>query len=233
MSPIRTNAKEGNRAYRFFGAGILGSTLLHVIAIGGIVVLWHSRLTIRNIIPAEIIMLRTREGLPDSIKMSTIPHASQSVVGEAKKNPIPVGAAALEDRRRGYAFQAASEVINPDIASLRVNRAAKDAELHGLNVTDVINLLRAQIERCWFPPLGARPPNDLGIDVHIVLSIDGSIAEPPKLIVSGNNFDNNRAQAFVEAAQRAIYTCGPYKLPAADFSVWHEVDAPRFFPIER
>ena len=232
-SSIRANADETSRAYRFFGAGILGSSLLHLVTIGGIVILWHSRLTVRNVIPVEIVMVRTRESSSKSKEIPTPLQAFQSVVGNAKRNPVPIEDAAPELVRSNYAFQAASKVANSNIASLMVSQAANDPEAHALADVDVINLLRAQIERCWFPPSVAPPPKGFGIDLHIALNIDGSIAEPPKLIASGSGFDNDRTQAFIEAAQRAIYTCGPYRMPAAEYSLWHEVDVPRFFPIEK
>lgn len=90
---------------------------------------------------------------------------------------------------------------------------------------DLIDSLRNQIAQCWTPPVGAPHPEQLRPQFRLFLNRDGSVAQPPQLtaesaaMAAGNPY----YRAAVEAARRAIMTCGPYKLPADKYNVWNDI----------
>lgn len=97
---------------------------------------------------------------------------------------------------------------------------------------DLVDLLRSQIQQCWSPPVGAPNPEQLIVQFHLFLNPDGSVAQPPQLTadsaaaVARNPF----TRAAADAAERAIYTCAPYKLPADRYAQWREINPMIFDP---
>ncbi len=89
---------------------------------------------------------------------------------------------------------------------------------------DLVDALKNQIEQCWSSPAGAPHPEQLIVYVELSLNPDGSVARPPQLTVqssaavSGNPF----MAAARDAAIRAIYVCGPYKLPVDRYADWRD-----------
>lgn len=80
-----------------------------------------------------------------------------------------------------------------------------------------------QIKRCWNPPI---PSNRHGVvvvrlDVH--LNVDGQVAAPPRHD-SQLDISDPYVHAAAEAATRAVYSCAPYKLPAARYQEWQEIE---------
>jgi hypothetical protein len=97
---------------------------------------------------------------------------------------------------------------------------------------DLQDALRSQIRPCWSPPIGAPHPEELVVDFDLFLNPDGSVAQPPQL--TGDSAAavarNPYVRAAKDAAERAIYECAPYKLPAGQYSVWREINPFRFDP---
>lgn len=97
---------------------------------------------------------------------------------------------------------------------------------------DLQDALRSQIAQCWSPPVGAPRPEELVVDFDLLLNSDGSVAQPPQLVASSAAAaaDDPYTRAAAEAAQRAIYECAPYKLPADRYSQWREINPFHFDP---
>lgn len=92
---------------------------------------------------------------------------------------------------------------------------------------DLVDALRSQIAQCWSPPVGAPNATDLVVDFDVMLNPDGSVARAASDALSSSN---SYTKAAANAAQRAIYTCQPYKLPADRYSQWHEINPFHFDP---
>jgi hypothetical protein len=92
---------------------------------------------------------------------------------------------------------------------------------------DLQDELRSQIQPCWSPPVGAPHPERLIVKFDLFLNPDGSVAQPPQLI--GNSSDPYFTAAK-DAAERAIYTCAPFKLPADQYAQWREINPFIFDP---
>jgi outer membrane biosynthesis protein TonB len=97
---------------------------------------------------------------------------------------------------------------------------------------DLQDALRSQIAQCWSPPVGAPRSEELVVDFDLFLNPDGSVAQPPQLVANSAAAaaGDPYTRAAAEAAQRAIYECAPYKLPADRYSQWREINPFHFDP---
>jgi colicin import membrane protein len=84
-----------------------------------------------------------------------------------------------------------------------------------------IDALRAQIRRCWNPPVGAADAREMRAEFNVKLRPDGSLAADPVLLEHGTG---PYFQVFAESAMNAVRRCQPYNLPAAKYEVWKDID---------
>ncbi len=83
-----------------------------------------------------------------------------------------------------------------------------------------LDLLKAQISRCWNPPIGIKGAEKHIASLFISLNRDGSLTRRPVPIkATGTNVE----KIFVESAVRAVMQCAPYNLPVANYKVWKEL----------
>lgn len=83
-----------------------------------------------------------------------------------------------------------------------------------------LDALRAQIQRCWNPPIGAQGADDLLVTVAMSLNPDGSVSGGPQVL---NSSSNPFFQAAADSAKRAVLRCQPYNLPYDKYETWREV----------
>jgi outer membrane biosynthesis protein TonB len=107
------------------------------------------------------------------------------------------------------------------------NRTVKGFGAQTAMTADLVTSLRNQIASCWSPPVGAPQAADLVVDFDVVLKQDGSVAQASS---DALNSPNSYTRAAASAAQRAIYTCSPYKLPADRYNQWSEINPFHFDP---
>ncbi len=84
-----------------------------------------------------------------------------------------------------------------------------------------IDALRAQIQACWNPPLGAENAQELVVRLRIQFRTDGTLSTEPTLLNRGSS---PYFQVAAESAMRAVRRCAPYTLPAAKYEVWKDVE---------
>jgi outer membrane biosynthesis protein TonB len=83
-----------------------------------------------------------------------------------------------------------------------------------------LDALRAQIQRCWSPPVGAAGASDLNVRLKISLTQSGEVDQRPEVLNSSGNPSFGIA---AESARRAVLRCAPYSMPAAKYELWREV----------
>ena len=93
-----------------------------------------------------------------------------------------------------------------------------------LMTASLADFMKTAIRPCWSPNVAAPNPNDMVVDFDLVLNQDGTIASialtrGSQVAAAGNSY----TQASASAASRAIYQCQPYKLPANQYTTWHEM----------
>ncbi|MCB9994521.1 MAG: hypothetical protein H6873_12805 [Hyphomicrobiaceae bacterium] len=80
--------------------------------------------------------------------------------------------------------------------------------------------LAAQMRSCW-----RLLPGEIesGIEVRLLVNLnqDGSVAGTPSIAEAPNS---SMGGSIARAAQRAVMQCGPYRLPAAKYAEWKQVD---------
>jgi hypothetical protein len=83
-----------------------------------------------------------------------------------------------------------------------------------------IDAFRAQISRCWTPPVGGLGSDRIVVKLRIGLREDGSLAHPPAVA-------NHAASPFfrpaAESAMRAVMQCQPYTMPAEKYDQWRDM----------
>lgn len=86
--------------------------------------------------------------------------------------------------------------------------------------TAEIDALRQQINRCWNPPVGARDPDELVVQVRMLLNADGSVEAIPDVEARGSGpfYD-----AVADSARRAVLRCQPYVLTASRYEFWRDL----------
>lgn len=83
-----------------------------------------------------------------------------------------------------------------------------------------LDALRGQVARCWNPPVGAAGAEDLTVRLQFNLSRTGEVEGQMKVL---NSSSNPTFRAAASSAERAVYRCGPYSLPAAKYDAWKTV----------
>lgn len=85
---------------------------------------------------------------------------------------------------------------------------------------DERDALRAQIERCWNPPVGAADAENLLVKIRIRLKPDGSLENAPQIV---NNGSSQYFRAAAESAVRAVRRCQPFTMPQSKYGSWREI----------
>jgi hypothetical protein len=90
---------------------------------------------------------------------------------------------------------------------------------------------RERVSSCSVLPLGISPHDRVAISVHVSLSLDGTLAQPPR---PNGPIRSPEEQALMDSATRALERCQPYTmLPADKYRVWKALDlifSPLTFP---
>ncbi len=89
--------------------------------------------------------------------------------------------------------------------------------------------IRAQIERCWSVPAGARDAENLQVKIRIYLNPDGSLSRQPEIIDSArmDRPGEEYYRSAAESARRAVLNprCSPLQnLPISKYERWREIE---------
>ena len=86
--------------------------------------------------------------------------------------------------------------------------------------TSELDLVRAQIERCWNIPAGARDAENLTPEFRVQMRRDGTVASTR--LLNPERMNEPFFQAAAESANRALLNpqCQPLKLPPEKFDQW-------------
>ncbi len=145
-----------------------------------------------------------------------------------QKKPDPEESAAAQDN----SFNALLKNLQPDAPTERVmtdpekslglqEQDASPLARFAQQVTmSEMDALRAQLNRCWNVPAGAKYAEDLIVDVRIVVN-------PDRTVQSARVLNQRNDPAFIaaaDAALRAINTCSPLNLPPNKYDQWKTIN---------
>jgi hypothetical protein len=83
-----------------------------------------------------------------------------------------------------------------------------------------IDAFRAQISRCWTPPVGGLGGDSIIVKLRIALNEDGRLHGPPEI---ANSFNSPFFRPAADAAVRAVVQCQPYRMPPESFGQWRDM----------
>lgn len=86
-----------------------------------------------------------------------------------------------------------------------------------------IDAFRAQMQRCWSPPSGARDADDLRILVRLSLTPSGAISAGP-VVVNRARLGDPFFRAAAESVLRAIRRCQPFTMPVEKYASWRNIE---------
>lgn len=122
--------------------------------------------------------------------------------------------AALLDRREPQRQRTATEIAPTASFGTSIGNASRLTQSE-------IDALRAQIQACWNPPVGAENAQELIVRLRVQFRTDGTLSAEPVLM---NNGSSQYFRVAAESAMRAVRRCQPYTLPAAKYEVWRDVE---------
>ena len=88
-----------------------------------------------------------------------------------------------------------------------------------MSISD-IDAFRAQISRCWSPPVGGLGAERLIVKLHFGLNKDGTLSRQPRVV---NHLSSPFFLAAADSAVRAVVQCQPYQLPEKTYAVWSDM----------
>ncbi|EEA92844.1 hypothetical protein [Pseudovibrio sp. JE062] len=130
-------------------------------------------------------------------------------------------------KKEDFNSKMAALLNKTNVKSSGTAKSAKPASLGSeLGQTNVkmsqseLDALRGQVAQCWNPPVGAAGAEDLNVRLQFNLSRTGEVEGQMQVLNSSNN---PTFRAAASSAERAVYRCGPYSLPAAKYDAWKTV----------
>ena len=145
------------------------------------------------------------------------------------KPRIPRKPAKQEEPKRDFDVNALKALANQNDtgAPTRSGEQDQSASFGSRNGTEAaamtqseLDALRAQISRCWSPPVGAVDASQLAVKIEFGLDRQGNVNFGPQPIqYPANQF----GVAAAESAMRAVRRCAPYSLPADKYEAWRRV----------
>jgi len=86
-----------------------------------------------------------------------------------------------------------------------------------------LDAIRAQIQRCWSVPAGAREGQDLVVTIRIFVNRDGTLKRSPE-ILGGLGMESPFYRIMAESAVRAVRKCEPLRVPSTNYEDWREIE---------
>lgn len=83
-----------------------------------------------------------------------------------------------------------------------------------------VDAFRAQISRCWTPPVGGLGGASIIVKLRITLNEDGSLVRPPQI---SNHASSPFFRPAADSAVRAVMQCQPYAMPIHKYRQWRDM----------
>ncbi|RME66658.1 MAG: hypothetical protein D6782_03900 [Alphaproteobacteria bacterium] len=116
----------------------------------------------------------------------------------------------------------------PD-AKAQIEAAVKRSQTSSLDArrmtASLVAVARAQVERCWNPPLGAKNIQDMQVVLLVQFNPDGSLRTAPSFdaAVKARIERDPFYRTLAESTQRAVQRCAPLELPRESYEQWREM----------
>ncbi len=91
-----------------------------------------------------------------------------------------------------------------------------------------LDYIRAQIQRCWIVPIGAKGVEDMLVDISVEMNQDGTVRDA-RIVDFIRMQSDTFFRTVAESARRAVLKCSPLEVPAKKFDQWRSMTL-RFNP---
>lgn len=172
---------------------------------------------------------------PKKAKKKVVPKPVKKAKAKAKKpsKKRPKKSIAKKREKRDFSADRIAALLNkiPDAGAPERNTAplapkpaqAARGRPRGLDATMSINEIdafRAQVSRCWSPPVGGLGADRLIVKLRLNLNEDGTLTRQPRIM---NQQSSPFFLAAADSAVRAVWQCQPYLLPSNKYGVWSDM----------
>ena len=158
------------------------------------------------------------------VKKKILPKKKKRVVKKRKKKSFDPDKISALLNRIPNAKPAAADNDLPPIKQAAVKKARPErGRVDGLDARMTMNEIdafRAQVSRCWNPPVGGLGADRLVVKMRLKLKRDGMLDNPPQLM---NLQSSPFFAAASDAALRAVWQCQPYDMPVKKYPVWRDM----------
>jgi hypothetical protein len=131
---------------------------------------------------------------------------------------LPRDDAPREPWRRPSSLQEQALGAAPD-APRQETYGAREGRDSRMSASDV-DAFRAQISRCWTPPVGGLGRDALIVKLRIGLNEDGTLTGPPEV---SNSHPSPFFRPAADSAVRAVFQCQPYRMPPEKYGQWRDM----------
>jgi hypothetical protein len=133
------------------------------------------------------------------------------------------GGSAQEDEprepwRRPSTLEDQANGVAPDGAE-RIAYGAREGRDASMSANE-IDAFRAQISRCWTPPVGGLGGDAIIVKLRIALNEDGSLTRAPEIY---NELASPFFRPAADSAVRAVMQCQPYRMPPEKYGQWRDM----------
>lgn len=112
----------------------------------------------------------------------------------------------------------------PDTKAPQAEQSETESQESGVRLTlSEVDAFRAQMQRCWSPPAGAREAENLVVNVRLALTPAGTISAGP-VVVNRSQLGDPFFRAAAESVLRAIRRCQPFKMPVEKYQAWRNIE---------
>jgi len=246
ISPRRSSASAVERTS--LPTGLAGALALHGGIIAALLITWTQSFDVSDqqapIVPVDLVTIGEKTNImptvkqevtappkeeaqppepaapppPDDMSIEPVPKTPPQVVPKTKPQP---------EKKEQFNFDKLVNDLSKDTPAKSSVPNAKRAErtqkgIGAMNAMemDLIDSLKNQMQQCWSPLTGAPHPEQLIVQWELLLNTDGRVAQAQPLTGDGGN---SFLRAANGAAQRAIYACQPYTLPADRYGQWRDI----------
>jgi len=216
--------------------GLVVSVLLHAALVAAMFVTFTRRIDLGEnalpVVPVDLVTVADQTNIapvaaPEPPKpsepqmMEPVPQelqAPQFDIAPEKAKPAPKPQDANAEKLQNLIANLAQ---HPPANARTGPRAVEGVGAETAMAADLSSVLFSEIRPCWNPPLTSPHPETLVVVYQISLRRDGTVANLQLVSPPYVNRDNpTPLSAAVEAAERAVNTCQPYRLPQDRYGEW-------------
>jgi hypothetical protein len=231
-------------------SGLLVSTAIHLVLIGGALVVGARLLqsepapavTVDLVTPDELAAITQKAAEPDKPVPATEPATADAAQAPSEPPSSEAPATAMASAAAADAFAmpflpkpppptaSAEPPLGPAAQLATLIGAPTVTDLNGGGpsefksnlTTEEIAAFAAHVQSCWSAPASLTKEPKLYVVLRVSLRRDGSLSADPALQAGAAS---TLGPALLESAKRALHKCAPYAgLPAAKYDEWRVLD---------